>query len=150
MDVESPSPPNPQQPVLSSAQQLPRVSSTTGPTTTAQVKTLWEQIIKTTQSTGKPGISGQKRVNSSSNAGTGGAPKKGRPDPTVGQKDRHQGSAHPHRHQVVSVSSDNKKQLTTSGNKLDQLTVLDDVPSSAVEMAVKEKVYPHQKGTGFH
>jgi hypothetical protein len=43
-----------------------------------------------------------------------------------------------HKHQVISVA-DNKKQLQT-GNKLDQLTVLDDVPSSAVEMAVKEKV----------
>ena len=135
MDIDSPSPPGPQQPTT--APQQPRVTSTTGPTTTAQVQNFWDQLIKTkasTQQASKPGTSGQKKA------------------PVGGQKDghRHQSGHSSHRHQVVSVASDHKKQLTAKGgNKLDQLTVLDDVPSSAVEMAVKEKVCPVLSVWGF-
>jgi hypothetical protein len=143
MDVESPSPPQ-----QSAPSQQPRVSSTTGggtasSTTTPLVKTLWDQIIKSTSHSQSGQSSLQKRLNAiAQSAGTPSDPKKQRPGgqaSTSGgaQKDRHQH----HRHQVISVSTDGKKpSAATGGSKLDQLTVLDDVPSSAVEMAVKEKV----------
>ncbi|CAG2166915.1 unnamed protein product [Oppiella nova] len=142
MDVESPSPPQ-----QSAPSQQPRVSSTTGggtasSTTTPLVKTLWDQIIKSTSHSQSGQSSLQKRLNAiAQSAGTPSDPKKQRPGgqtSTSGgaQKDRHQH----HRHQVISVSTDGKKpSAATGGSKLDQLTVLDDVPSSAVEMAVKEK-----------
>ncbi len=134
MDVESPSPPQ----ISSSNSSSNRVSSTTCSTTTATVKTLWDQIMKSTQQTKQTNqLSANKRMTSSSSLMSKLDPKKSRSDhlmPSSSSAAKHQH----HKHQVISVA-DNKKQLQT-GNKLDQLTVLDDVPSSAVEMAVKEKV----------
>jgi len=128
MDVESPSPPQ----ISSSNSSSNRVTSTTSSTATATVKTLWDQIIKSTQQSKQNQLMTNKRMSSSAKS-----------DPKKSSKDHLIPSSstvkHPHhRHQVVSVA-DNKKQLQTN-NKLDQLTVLDDVPSSAVEMQVKEKV----------
>lgn len=135
MDVASPSPPQ----ITSSSAGSNRVSSTTS-TAISTVQTLWDQILKSTQapkpSANLSSTAAAKRMATSS---TRVDVKKMRSDHLVAATSSSSNAKHQHhRHQVVNIA-DSKKQGPT-GNKLDQLTVLDDVPSSAVEMAVKEKV----------
>jgi hypothetical protein len=143
MDVESPSPPQISSSTTSGSSN--RVSSTTS--ATATVQTLWDQILKSTQSAAKSSsnMSSNKRIPPALSKID---PKKSRHEHPLSAPtsvNKHHQHHHRSHHQIVNVTDNKKHPLlagsnANTGNKLDQLTVLDDVPSSAVEMAVKEKV----------